>query len=377
MVDRVILDSRALFVYYDNRGRYLLNELRNRIKVLDDLNFGISRKDPIMWMNLFSSMLENHTFGRRRLWTALARRPSFRRHQSLRVEKHIQALRPKPDLVIQWLGLFASYLETPLTPYVLITDNYPDPPGSAVQKNKLRDWTIPKYQQSFYEFEKELFVNARYVFTFSRWCRDGIVREYEIDASKVIAVGWGPGMLVPTPGYFEKLPRSILAVGNDFRAKGFDVLLNCAELLPNFKVTIVGKDRFSKHVHIPTNVTVLGHVSLDTLRELYSKSELLFLFSEFEPDGHVLWEAQAHGCAVVGYDAYGISEAVAGNETGILLKTRDPMSIAKAIKGLYEDDKVRVMGRTAVDHYLRNGTWGNVASKILLHLMTSTDSQRT
>ena len=197
-------------------------------------------------------MLENHTVGRR-LWTGLIRRPSFVRHQSLRVEKHIQALSPKPDLVIQWFGLFAPYFKTPLTPYVLIEDNYPDPPGSVVQKDRLNDWTIPKYQQSFCKFYKELCANAQYVFTFSRWCRDEIVKEYEIDASKVIAVGWGPGMLVPTPGYFEKLPRSILAVGNNFRAKGFDLLLRCAELLPDFKVTIVGKDRFPKHVHIPGN----------------------------------------------------------------------------------------------------------------------------
>jgi glycosyltransferase involved in cell wall biosynthesis len=273
--------------------------------------------------------------------------------------------------------MFAPYLKTQVRPYVLYIDNYPDPPNSVGQKDRLNDWTIPKYQRSFYEFEKELFANAQHIFTFSRWCRDGIIRDYGIDASKVIAVGWGPGMLVPAPGYSKKIPKSILAVGNNFRVKGFDILLHCAELLPDFKVTIAGKDTFPKHVHIPTNVTMLGMASNGILRELYSKSELLFLFSEFEAAGRVLWEAQAHGCAVVGYDAYGIAEAVANNETGILLKTRDPIPIAKAIKQLYENDKVQIMGRAAVNHYLRNGTWETVASKILSHLATSTDSQRT
>ena len=107
---------------------------------------------------------------------------------------------------------------------------------------------------------------------------------------------------------------------------------------------------------------------LTVLRELYSKSELLFLFSEFEPSAHVLWEAQAHGCAVVGYDAYGIAEAVVDKETGVLLRTRDPVLIAEAIKELYQDHKVVAMGRAAVDHYLRNGTWKTVASRIISHL---------
>jgi glycosyltransferase involved in cell wall biosynthesis len=101
---------------------------------------------------------------------------------------------------------------------------------------------------------------------------------------------------------------------------------------------------------------------------------LLFLFSEFDAGSLVLWEAQAYGCAVIGYDAYAIPEAVADRETGILLKTRDPVSIAEAIKELYADDKVRLMGRAAVDHYLRNGTWETVASRIISHLSSPTNS---
>jgi glycosyltransferase involved in cell wall biosynthesis len=365
-------DGRALFVYSGGRAQYLLKELRNRIKSIDDLKISLTWKNPALWTNILCSVLENRAVGRRTLWVAVNRRPSVIRHLSSRVEKHIRTMRPKPDIVIQWSGLFAPYLEAPLTPYVLIEDNYSDPPGSMVQKDRLHGWTIPRYQQSFYEFQKELYKNAQCIFTLSRWCRDGLINQYGIDASRVIAVGWGPGMVVPEPGYFEKLPRTIVAVGNNFYAKGFYILLSCAELLPDFKVTIVGKDKFLKHVHIPGNVTVLGHASHDVLRELYSKSELLFLFSEFEASAHVLWEAQAHGCAVVGYDAYGIPEAVLDKETGLLLRTRDPVSIAQAIKELYRDSKVQLMGRAAVDHYLRNGTWENVASRIISHLPTPT-----
>jgi glycosyltransferase involved in cell wall biosynthesis len=367
-------DGRALFIYSDSRAKYLLDELRKMVKSLDDLKVDLKWNELILWTNIFSSLLESHIVRRRTLWTHLSRRPSIIKHLSRGVEKHIQRMNPKPDIIIQWFGLFAPYLKTPVAPYVLIEDNYSDPPSSVVQKDSLRGWTVPKYQRSYYEFEKGLYVNAQSVFTFTEWCRNGLIREYGVDASKVIAVGWGPGMFVPEPGYSEKHPRTILAVGNDFRAKGFYLLLRSAELLPDFRVTIAGNDRFSRHVHIPRNVTVLGHVSDSILSELYSKSELLFLFSEFEPAGHVLWEAQAHGCAVIGYDAYGISEAVVDKETGILLRTRDPVSIAEAIKELYQDYKVEVMGRAAIEHYVRNGTWKTVASKIISHLSSPSNT---
>jgi glycosyltransferase involved in cell wall biosynthesis len=93
------------------------------------------------------------------------------------------------------------------------------------------------------------------------------------------------------------------------------------------------------------------------------------MFSEFEPAGHVLWEAQAYGCIVIGYDAFGISEAVENNITGILLKTREPLLVAQEIKKLYQDGAVLSrMQKAAVKNYEKNGTWAGVCAKIYENL---------
>jgi glycosyltransferase involved in cell wall biosynthesis len=375
--------SKVLFVLCDERFRYLHQKLEEELNLIDCFYAEISQKELFFWANLLSCALEmmyaaikkGHfvKITKRMLYINSTRRPDFIREMSSRVQKRIDSIKVKPDLILQLSSMFAPYVQTPSIPFALIIDNYADRPNSPNQKNKLRGWST-LYDESYYRFQKQIYSNAFRIFTLSKWCKEGLSREYNIDPEKIRPIGWGPGVEIDlaasTP---KKDQKTILCVGSDYIAKGFDVMVKSAKYLQDFLITIVGRDdrHVFKNIDIPRNVKILNYVSDEKLSSLYSKSELFFILSRFDPSPLALWEAQAHGCVVVGYDAYGISEAVINNTTGILLKTRDPLLVAEAIRKLYrEEGKIKSMGEAAIENYKKNGTWKRV-SKILARELQS------
>lgn len=377
--NETIQKSKILFVYTDQRATYLLDALKGKMSLIGVFQVRVDWKEPFFWVNLLLCALETgHAMikkakltkiSRRMLYVASIRRPDFVREMSSRIERHVHSMIEKPDIIMQWQSVFAPYTEKPEIPFVLIVDNYTDPPDSPIQKDELRGWST-FYNESFYQFQKKLYINALHIFTLSKWCKEGLSREYNIPPNKITVIGWGPAKKIEANKPSEKEEKTILAVGNDYSAKGIDVLLKSAEYLKDFSITIVGKDAAFKGIETPKNVRINNHVSDETLVSLYSKSELFFLFSEFEPAGHVLWEAQACGCVIIGYDAYGISEAVVDGQTGVLLKTRDPKLVAEGIHKLYQDRTIlKKMRQEAVENFKENGTWDLVTKKIARQLV--------
>jgi len=374
------LKLKILFVYEDERAEYLIDELKEHVDLIGILHLEW-KKELFFWVNLLlcalkivQIMIKKHAWTRVSfgvLYHNAIRRLSYIKKMSSKIEKHIKAMKVRPDLVLQWSSMFAPYLNAPSVPFALIIDNYADPPNSSIKKDKLRWWSSlhegsTLYDNSFYRLQKGLYSSSACVFTFTKWCERGLAKEYNIDPAKIVSVGWGPAAKIEGR-LFEKKPKTILAVGHDYLSKGFDILVRSAEYLTDFSITIVGKDsgRSFNGLNIPENVNIMNYVSYKTLIRLYSESELFFLFTEFEPAGHVLWEAQAYGCVIIGYDAYGISEAVIHNKTGILLKTRDPVLIAEQIRKLYQDEiALARMRNSAFQNYIENGTWKVVSEKI-------------
>jgi len=375
---------KVFFVYNDKRFRYLLEKLKVELNLIGIFYVGISWKELFFWTNLISCALEmiyasikkGHfvRINKRMLYVNSTRRPNLIKEMSSKVQKKIDSMKVKPDLVLQTSSMFATYIQTPNVPFALIIDNYADPPNSTNQKDKLRGWST-LYDASYYRFQKQIYSTALCIFTFSKWCKEGLSKEYNIDPEKIRPIGWGPAREIePTCGTSKKDDKTILCVGNDYVAKGFDVLVKSAKYLQDFSITIVGRDdrRALKNLDIPRNVQILNYVSNEKLYSLYSKSELFFIFSEFDPSPHVLWEAQANGCVVIGYDAYGISEAVINNKTGILLKTRDPLFVAEQIRKLYEEKgNIKSMREAAIENYKKNGTWDGVCKTIACELQSA------
>ena len=381
---------KVLFVYEDKRARYLAEALKGKMDLIDVFRVEIDRKEPFFLVNLLLTAMEmtylmikkgvflkkcHMLLNRPRaafdvLFYYAGRQPRVVEEMSSRIEKHIYSMPVKPDLVLQWSSMFAPYAGTLKIPFALIIDSYVYPP-KTFQKDKLQTPWRTLYKETLYRFQRELYFRATCVFTLSKWCKEGLSKDYGIDPEKIVAIGWAPAKFIDTKKPSEKKDKSILAVGHNYLIKGFDVLIESAKYLKDFSITIVGKDSkvAFRTYDIPENVKIMGYVSDETLVRLYSRSELFFLFSQFEPAGHVLWEAQAYGCVIVGYDAYGIAEAVINGQTGILLKTRDPILVAEEIRKLYQDrTKLEKMRKAAIENYRKNGTWDKVCNQIIRSL---------
>jgi glycosyltransferase involved in cell wall biosynthesis len=375
---------KILFVYEDERAKYLIEELKDNFPLIDILKIKIDLKKPYVWKNfticfleIISIMIRTGKISKlnaRRLYYNAIRRPAFIQKLSSLVEKYVNSHTAKPDLILQWQGIFAPYTVVPKIPYALIIDNYTDPPNSPIQKDKLRGWST-FYDRSFFDFQKELYENAERIFTLSKWCKEGLSKEYGIDPLKVTAIGWGPAKDIVEPESFEKQERTILAIGNDYESKGIDILLETAKYLSDFRITIVGEDRaFKAAFSIPKNVQIEKHLSNDDLVSQYLKSEFFFIFSKFDPSPHVLWEAQASGCVVIGFDAYGISEAITNKKTGLLLKTRKASSIAEEIRKLKLNDVLmKQIQKATVQNYEKNGTWTKACMKLAENLTLNSE----
>jgi len=140
--------------------------------------------------------------------------------------------------------------------------------------------------------------------------------------------------------------RKEMALGDSFvfltvsrieKKKGFDKKLKvfCEALRKKSNIIwlIVGDgsylSEFYKKVidsEAVNNVIFIGRVPRDRLRYYYSAADVFWLLSEFEESfGLVYIEAQLCGLPSIGYDRYGVSEAISQNDGGMLIKNAEEL----------------------------------------------------
>lgn len=363
-----------MFLFEDKRAKYLLDDLKLKLPVTEVFQVRVKWTEFFFWINLFLTFIniviselrrgKLPKINQRLVYINATRRPNFVKKMSEKSEAIIDSLCLKPDLILQWSSAFAPYVGHPSIPFALIIDNYSDPPKSTNQKDKMRGWSTI-YNTSFFEFQNRLYHDAVFIFTLSKWCREGLIKEYNIKPEKVFTIGWGPAKKLGLTCLPKKESKTIIAIGKNYVDKGIDILLEVADLLPDFLITIVGEDKCFRNCK-KQNVQVKANLSDEELLDIFRRTELFFIFSSFEPSAHVLWEAQSNGCVVIGYDAYGTSEAIIHRRTGLLLKTREPLEIAREICSLYtQDGLLDKMRENALENYRTNGTWGRVSDTIV------------
>lgn len=108
--------------------------------------------------------------------------------------------------------------------------------------------------------------------------------------------------------------------------KGLDLILEVAPLFPECTFYVVGLDHIENK---PENVTMLGYLNPDQLRDAYSKTQFYFQLSIWEAFGCALCEAMLCGCIPIGSSANMIPEII--GETGYLLEKKDVTKLKDVI----------------------------------------------
>lgn len=109
-----------------------------------------------------------------------------------------------------------------------------------------------------------------------------------------------------------------------FLLKGFDLLVACAQMLPEYRFTFAGFspemiERYKKIM--PPNVTLHGLQSKEQIRTLYSYHKIYLLPSMTEGIGNTVLEAMLCGCTPITSDV-GVFKDLIGEE-GYILPYRD------------------------------------------------------
>lgn len=149
--------------------------------------------------------------------------------------------------------------------------------------------------------------------------------------------------------------RLILAVGNIYPLKGFDLLIQAFVMVvhdhPDWHLAIVGsRDANENTVQaleslvvsngLQTRIVFPGKVG--NIADWYSRADLFVLSSRREGFPNALMEAMAAGCAAIAYDCpTGPREIIDDGINGLLVPPENIEALAQALHQLMRDDSIR------------------------------------
>ncbi|MBD3262464.1 MAG: glycosyltransferase [Candidatus Altiarchaeales archaeon] len=154
---------------------------------------------------------------------------------------------------------------------------------------------------------------------------------------------------IDTDRYYNKKPGDFwLSVNRIYPEKRLEIQFKAFEKLPHLRLLVVGdtlrgdhSTQYKKNLleHKPENVELLGQLSDEKLRELYSTCRGLICTAQDEDLGVTPIEAQASGKPVVAVDEGGYRETILDGSTGRLVQPQTD-SIVKAVEEVDKDPQV-------------------------------------
>jgi alpha-maltose-1-phosphate synthase len=263
------------------------------------------------------------------------------------------------DLVIQNFGLF----HTRGAPFVIYIDN-------TIELSR-RHW--PRWVEvdgrgleGLYRWERSLYRDALHVFTMGGPAARSVVDFYGVAPERVTTVGAGATLeSLPERSAREREPV-VLFVGNDWRRKGGDVLVEAFRevraKLPKARLMIVGTDEPERE----SGVEVVGFVdNRRRLADIYARASVYCMPSRFEPYGLSVVDAMAYELPCVVSTAGALDEIALDGETGLVVEPDGPAALAGALLRLLEDREFATRlgqnGRSRVEHHLN---WDAVVERM-------------
>ena len=138
----------------------------------------------------------------------------------------------------------------------------------------------------------------------------------------------------------------ILALGRLHENKAFDILLQALCRVPNAYLWIAGEgplrqdlEKMAERLAVKPRVRFLGW--REDVAALLQTADIFACPSRHEPLGNVILEAWAQNVPIVAADSYGPGTLINHLISGILVPVDDPVMLAKGIRTLIENDRLR------------------------------------
>jgi glycosyltransferase involved in cell wall biosynthesis len=166
----------------------------------------------------------------------------------------------------------------------------------------------------------------------------------------------------------------VAALDEQHYFKGLNFLLEAMVQVPEARLTVVGdgglKESYiqkAKELKIADRVIFAGRVSDEELPKYFQSANVFCSASvdRSEAFGMVLMEAAASGLPSVATDIAGVRTVVKNNETGLLVKSRDPASLAQALNSILDDAALADRLGKAAREFALTRSWAEVGRKYL------------
>ena len=170
----------------------------------------------------------------------------------------------------------------------------------------------------------------------------------------------GPKEQIPTVVFIGRLKKHKLP---DHAIKAFHIL---KKEIPTAKMWVIGDGYMLNELEKSnySDIKFFGHVRNDVKYDLLSKAHVVLIPSVREGWGLIVTESNAMGTPVIAYDVNGLRDSVQDGRNGILVKDKNPESLARSALKLFSDkEQLRLLSENALE-YSRQFNWDNTADFI-------------
>lgn len=281
-------------------------------------------------------------------------------------QEKLKKLDGKFDVIFQISGMFAPSIDYKklTTPYVTFNDY------TMKLCEKYSDWaSTPSELQKWIRLEKELYENARFIFTTSENTSNSFINDYGIDRRKIIKVNYGNTLEAPSNHTRNPDSKIILFIGKDFERKGGFVLLKSfqkvKQVTRDATLKIIGADKDTLKIR-QSGVEILGYIkNINYLINNYEQASIFVMPSLCEPFGLVFLEAMEFKLPCIGTTIDAMPEIIEDGKTGFLIPPGDVDVLADRIITLLDNkDLSSKMGIEGYYKLKQKFNWDNLGEKI-------------
>jgi len=229
---------------------------------------------------------------------------------------------------------------------------------------------------NFLRMQGKVARRLRHIVTVSERSRRDICEAFGIAPERVHVIhnGIDAEAFRPLPAVERDPWQLITTASADQPLKGSQYLIpafaSLCRRFPAVRLVFVGRprpggrtDQLIRHLGVADRIRFVHGISTDELRELYARSAVAVVPSEYEGFGLPAGEAMACSTPLVSTDGGALPEVV--GDAGIIVPARDPDALASAIGSLLEDPDARArLGSRGRQRILQQFSWDRAASAL-------------
>ena len=300
-----------------------------------------------------------------------------------RLLRHFKTTRPRYDIIHDNQSLCTGLLGLMRRGYaVTSTIHHPITFDRDIALQNTQEWGLRLLIRRWHRFlrmQTQVTRQLPYITTVSENSRRDIASAFGICEKRIEVVlnGIDSEIFQPMPAVAREPYHLITTASADQPLKGTQHLIpavaDLAARYPDLKLTFIGApkpggktEQLIQSFQLDERIEFHHGLSFDEIKQLYAKASVAVVPSEYEGFGFPAGEAMACAVPLVSTDGGALPEVV--GDAGVIVPSKNPQALAKAIRDLFENPAERARlseagRRRMVEHF----SWARTAQEFTQH----------